>query len=734
MSGNESYDASEGGARKRIKTSKTGSRAVSHGPASPIVIPSDTPLKPASGPSNCGVPIPKIEQTQQQQQQQHGGHVHDEHCHHEQSLRALHTDMDAMRHLITCKMCYRFLYEPYGLNCGHTYCYSCLAQWMCNSKTCPDCRAKVKEQPTPTFLVREMVRVFVAKDELLPDGETKEEHAKMAKEEAELVAKDRANEDVALGGLFRGRFRKGSRFHPVNAFRDESDNVWRCPACMNEVEDGRCGQCNLRVHTDGQDDESEDTDTDDLSSELDGSLEDMDHDGDVDLGLDGSNFGADGFGDYRLTFNEAGDDLSIEIPDYYESEDSGDDLSGFVDDDVHYEDDATIDGSEDEAQTTPAQPSASQQRRRQRTAVVVSDSGSDSDNVEETTDSRRVVPTRWRPDEASSGGASRDSEDSADESDDEPIVSNTQRNRRPAGRQRPIAIDSDDEEAEDRDQQPPDDEPQVDLSRYQAAFSPSSDHTSASDTSSDAESYAQVRQMNAAARYGAPEDEDDDDDDDDDVPASSRQTAARHAYDLDGDEEEEEQEEAEEDEGEEEEENCSEDHDDDDSEAGHSMTNGWAPSSSSPDPKRPFFANLFLPDSTSDRYAYTHRLHTLQPRRHRHRSPPPDHSSYYPQGNPRVQPTYRTSRIPADVVARAAATARGATALEPIHPFQLSSTLARLNAERRQLDHGDGADSEDEAEIAQYVSGSRSSGSSRTFDDEDSAHTSRAGLDGRSRR
>lgn len=99
-----------------------------------------------------------------------------------------------------------------------------------------------------------------------------------------------------------------------------------------------------------------------------------------------------------------------------------------------------------------------------------------------------------------------------------------------------------------------------------------------------------------------------------------------------------------------------------------------------------------------------------------------------------MQPTYRTSRIPADVVARAAATARGATALEPRHPFQLSSTLARLNAKRRQLDHGDGADSEDEAEIAQYVSGSRSSGSSRTFDDEDSAHTSRAGLDGRSRR
>lgn len=575
MSGNEGYDASEGGSRKRIRTSKTGSRAVSHGPASPIV----TPIKPESGgPSDEGVAIqiPTTDQKEEQNDNHH--HIHDgRNCHHEQSLRTLHSDMESMRQLITCKMCYRFLYEPYGLSCGHTYCYSCLAQWMCNSKTCPDCRAKVKEQPTPTFLVREMVRVFVARSALLPDGETSEEHTKMAKEEAELVAKDRNNEDVMLGGLFRGRFRKGSRFHPVNAFRDDSDNVWRCPACMNEVEDGRCGQCNLRVHTDGHDDESGSSDTDDLGSELDGSLEGMDHDGDVDLGLDGAGFGFDGFDDTSSDRSHSpnvgsgydfGPDVNLHIHDFdFDSEeDSVDqDLDGFIDDEVHCEDDATIDGTEDEAQTTLAQPSASQQRRRPRTAVVLSDS--ETDDVEEVTGLRRVVPIvpNYRHfDEASSAGTNIDTDGSEDESDDEEPISNSQRNRR----RRPITIESEEEDAENVDQQPTDVE--VDFSRFQGTFSPSSvqpdDNNSAWDTASEPDADEQLRRMNEEA-YGHDGTHDEENEEESEPEDDGVIPMPRHTYDLDDDDEEEEY-------------SSSEDE-------GHSMTNGWAIQLSYPKPPRP---------------------------------------------------------------------------------------------------------------------------------------------------
>lgn len=85
---------------------------------------------------------------------------------------------------------------------------------------------------------------------------------------------------------------------------------------------------------------------------------------------------------------------------------------------------------------------------------------------------------------------------------------------------------------------------------------------------------------------------------------------------------------------------------------------------------------------------------------------------------------------------------RGATTYQPQHPFQLTDTFARLNAERstyftgqagREGRVGD-ADSEDEAEIARYASGSGpgSSESSRTLQD-DIVQATQAGSNRRQR-
>ncbi|KAF2212894.1 hypothetical protein CERZMDRAFT_97390 [Cercospora zeae-maydis SCOH1-5] len=656
------YHESEGGARKRIKISKTSSRPVGNGSVSPNILASDTQMKQEAGPSE-GVLLPRTEL------QQDAGHNHDGSCHHEQSLRALHTDMDAMRQLITCKMCYRFLYEPYGLTCGHTYCYSCLSQWMATAKTCPDCRARVKEEPRPTWIIREMVRVFVAKSELLPDGETMEEHEKMAREEAEIVAKDKANVDEFKGGLFRGRF--GHRFV---ALRDHSDNVWRCPRCTNEVEDGTCRVCEIEIHVDSDSDDQSTMTEDD---ELDGSLADMDHDADVDLGLDGHLLVASqGFDDGSSDIHEALDDYYItalhDQPHVHRllgseaSEDSDEaesDMDGFIDDDVHYDDDATVDETEDEADSTPARPRpiASQQRRR----PVLSDS---DDDVEQTTGPRRVVPNIQRSTVSDSEGEG--------ESDEGPIASQSSRRRH--GRPQ---IASDDEE-EDSDGPPEDN--LVDFSNY-GAFSPASVHSEISD-----EEEQSTEQPRRTYDTDVNEGQDDADDESGDDSVSVPQQPGlygfgRHAQPYDPGE-------------------------DDDEEANESDDSDERDSTSEP-----------------DLGSYSHRLLTRGPRRDRHRSPPHFYSSLHPQGNPRVQPTYRASRIPAEVISRAArvAQSRVANPIQPRHPFQLSSTLARLNASREQNRNnlfaapgparrsGSVADSEDEAEIAQYASGS--SGSCRTL-------------------
>lgn len=211
-------------------------------------------------------------------------------CHHGQALQTLHTDLDAMRSLVTCQICHRLLYEPYALSCGHTYCYSCLSQWLGGGrkKTCPDCRTVITQQPTPSYLVRELVLIFVGRSALLPDGETAEEHNAMAKEEAEIVAKDKANTDARTGGLFKGSFKKGLYpTYPLMAIRDPGDAVDRCPQCHWEVEDGYCNQCGVPV---GDEDDLGFSDFDGESISTDDELDDdLDHyDDHVEFGVDGA--------------------------------------------------------------------------------------------------------------------------------------------------------------------------------------------------------------------------------------------------------------------------------------------------------------------------------------------------------------------------------------------------------------------------------------------------------------
>jgi hypothetical protein len=460
MAGNEDYIASEGGSRKRLKISRPDSRPVSPGPASvivkkPVLLSAGCPDKPFTIHPDPG----------------HDIHANAKDCHHEQTLHSLNTDLEAMRQLITCKMCYRFLYEPFGLACGHTYCYSCLAQWMGHSKTCPDCRAKVKSEPTPTYLVREMVRIFAARSQLLPDGETAEEHEKLATAEAEIVSKDKANSDVRLGGLFRGVFRRGSRDHPYLAIRDVADNVDRCPLCTYEVEDGRCNQCDIRVIGDDDDDDVlSESDSSGLNSDddVDGDLADMDAD-DIDLGLDAhANFGA-----YHDPDSDDGQDLIAHIyaaglgrtfdertgrsrlhhMDDDDEDDSDDDehddeMNGFIDDEVHYDDNASGDEpSDDNSQPGHTATGHSSRRARRQQPAVFSEEEDDDDED----DAEMPIRQSLAPQHRESGrGSFTTTSDEDEDDDDEPIVTGSHRNRHRLTRHRqPITIHSDSDEQDE---------------------------------------------------------------------------------------------------------------------------------------------------------------------------------------------------------------------------------------------------------------------------------------------
>lgn len=89
-----------------------------------------------------------------------------------------------------------------------------------------------------------MIQIFANRAELMPVGETTEEHKQWQDEEAALVERDRSSRV----GLFRGCFRMLTRRPPV---RDYEDNVDRCPRCTWELEDGQCGSCGYAVEDAG---------------------------------------------------------------------------------------------------------------------------------------------------------------------------------------------------------------------------------------------------------------------------------------------------------------------------------------------------------------------------------------------------------------------------------------------------------------------------------------------------
>ncbi|KAL8764329.1 MAG: hypothetical protein Q9184_000034 [Pyrenodesmia sp. 2 TL-2023] len=159
----------------------------------------------------------------------------------------LESSVDDLRNLVACRICIRPMYEPYTTQCGHTFCYTCLRQWFDRDHgkmTCPDCRAHVKHQPAPAYLVREIAQTFVNTAALLPPGETTEDHKNIQREEAEIIEQDRTDEG-RFGGLFKGRFKH--HFHHPAPIRDGPDGVDRCPMCTWEIEDGMCASCGYTV-------------------------------------------------------------------------------------------------------------------------------------------------------------------------------------------------------------------------------------------------------------------------------------------------------------------------------------------------------------------------------------------------------------------------------------------------------------------------------------------------------
>ena len=97
--------------------------------------------------------------------------------------------------------------------------------------------------------MREITQIFLSRAELVPAGETTEEHRILQQDEAQIVELDKARNTASGGGLFNGRFSYFPR-RRAPVIRDIQDGVDRCPNCTWELEEGECGSCGYPHVTD----------------------------------------------------------------------------------------------------------------------------------------------------------------------------------------------------------------------------------------------------------------------------------------------------------------------------------------------------------------------------------------------------------------------------------------------------------------------------------------------------
>ena len=104
--------------------------------------------------------------------------------------------------------------------------------------------------PSPNYLLRDLVHMFISRAELLPEDETIQEHQQAKEDEARLLAADRTGP-----GLFKGAFRRqqhpSRHLHYRRGVMDREDNVVRCPNCHWELEHGECLQCGFHEYESG---------------------------------------------------------------------------------------------------------------------------------------------------------------------------------------------------------------------------------------------------------------------------------------------------------------------------------------------------------------------------------------------------------------------------------------------------------------------------------------------------
>ncbi|KAK7042461.1 RING-type domain-containing protein [Favolaschia claudopus] len=175
-------------------------------------------------------------------------------------LKKHEATMTQFSHSLTCQVCLDLLHKPYALApCGHIACYNCLVAWFTSEpedhhmgpkrKTCPNCRATIRERPVEVWNIKEMVGAL-SKSGLVDVPSTAPPPAPALPGPPPPAG---APHDP-WHNIFRYPHQHPG-FHPPlpngaeppsvedMGMLDAEDGVYRCLDCMHEIWDGICTSC-----------------------------------------------------------------------------------------------------------------------------------------------------------------------------------------------------------------------------------------------------------------------------------------------------------------------------------------------------------------------------------------------------------------------------------------------------------------------------------------------------------
>ncbi|KAK9450915.1 uncharacterized protein V1518DRAFT_412061 [Limtongia smithiae] len=136
----------------------------------------------------------------------------------------------------TCTVCDNLMFESCLISCGHSFCYTCVYEWFKRHKTCPSCRATIREPPAISLQARDAIEIMLTRLQYFNPGENMETIRARESEERELVSHHREKH----GSLFPFMFDE----EPAEEYyEDGEDGVRRCVYCHWELEGEHCTRC-----------------------------------------------------------------------------------------------------------------------------------------------------------------------------------------------------------------------------------------------------------------------------------------------------------------------------------------------------------------------------------------------------------------------------------------------------------------------------------------------------------